>query len=66
MKDLSLETNSKPKWASKTLWFNGLTTAGTAVAALVGAVPGTWTVYLMALQGAINFGLRLITSRPLE
>ncbi len=58
--------SAKPKVKSKTLWFNGLTTIGAALTALAGAVPGSWMIYVLAAQGIVNFGLRLMTTKPLE
>lgn len=56
----------KPRIKSKTLWFNGLTTAAAVLGAAAGVVPPPWMPWLLAAQGLVNFGLRLVTVAPVR
>lgn len=57
------QTDSKPWWKSKSIWFNGLVAVADVTGALVGVVPpgaATTTVSL------INIALRALTKQPVH
>ncbi len=56
----------KAKVQSKTLWFNGLTSAASILTLLTGVVPPQFLPYALLAQGLINFGLRLVTTTALK
>lgn len=64
-----MNTNKKPWWKSKTLWFNALVAAGTAIEAYISVIQYNFDprVYLMivgAVSG-VNVVLRFISTQGL-
>ena len=68
MSDLSVA--GKKLWASKTVWVNMLTLVAGVAAYVAGsevvADNATLVAALVAVQGAVNIVLRLITTQPIK
>ena len=61
--------NSKPKWASKTLWVN-LVAAGGSMALLLGVDLGLDTAsqaeIVIGIMAVVNIGLRFMTTTAIK
>lgn len=61
---------TKSKWRSKTFWVNAATMVVGAITYLVGqelvADNASLVAMLIAVQGAVNVGLRFVTSQPIK
>lgn len=60
----------KSKWRSKTFWINSATMVVGVITYLVGqdlvADNASLVAMLIAVQGAVNVGLRFVTSQPIK
>lgn len=61
---------TKSKWRSKTFWINSATMVVGVITYLVGqdlvADNASLVAMLIAVQGAVNVGLRFVTSQPIK
>lgn len=61
---------TKSKWRSKTFWVNVATAAVGMITYLVGqdliADNASLVAMLIAIQGAVNVGLRFVTTQPIK
>jgi hypothetical protein len=58
--------DTKSLFKSKTFWFNVLSTLGTLLGVAAGVVAAPAQPYVMAANGIVNVGLRLVTNQPVS